>query len=211
MLTNIEHVDPYRLYVLYNVLRLHFTTVSYDIRKYGTSAKKFTRDTFEKDNFAKVYYAMSKHIVDDKHATEVIASNLVRDPQIRPIDIDVDRSKTLRKFNRNKVALLDAIKYDLGSKSLLTSIKNGDIIREVVSGKFDIETIAFLARIIPLKELIDSSSRDPYMWKVLRSKIDKYEPFCTLESNQQRLELKETIVAYITDITEETPNEHVRT
>lgn len=191
-----DELTPYRLYVLYNVLKLHFSTEKYDIRKYGTHSKKFSFEKFKRDRFITVYQALAKRLETEKVAATVIAANLVRDSSLVPVNLDDEIASTLKKFNANKIALLDSIKYEISS-GLLTKIKNGDIINAMVSGDIQIETIAFLSRLLPIKELIDSTGQNKFMWEMVKRKIDKYEPFCLFDTTEQRDSLKESILFYI--------------
>lgn len=191
-----DELTPYRLYVLFNVMKLHFSTEKYDIRRYGTNSKKFSYDRFERDRFKAVYHALAKRLETEKKGTMVIASNLVRDASIVPVNLDDELASNLKRYNANKIALLDDIKYEISS-GLFTKIKNGDIINSMVSGELSIEIMAFLSRLLPIKELIDSSGVNKFMWDMLRRKIYKYEPFCLFETTEQRDSIKESILHYI--------------
>ena len=110
-----DELTPYRLYVLFNVMKLHFSTEKYDIRRYGTHSKKFSYDRFERDRFKTVYHALAKRLETEKKGTMVIASNLVRDASIVPVNLDDELASSLKKYNANKIALLDDIKYEISS------------------------------------------------------------------------------------------------
>lgn len=192
-----SELTAYRTYMLFNVLKLHFSQERYDIRKYGTTSKRFSYDKFEKDRFGKVYYALAKRLEDERYAATVIAANLVRDTGMQPVSLNEELGKPLYKYIRNKVALLEDIKYHISSTNLLTRVKNDDIIGDMISGNIPIEIISYLSRLIPLKQLIDSTTTNRYMWDIARKKIEKYEPFCLFDSTEQMADLKRSVMLHI--------------
>lgn len=177
-------LEPYRLYVIYNVLKQHFNTKTYDIRKYGIApGKRFRFENFEKDNFQTYYYATAKHYSSEEQAIAIISSNLVRDTKLIPLSIDFDLT-LMWKYSKNKVTLIDDIKDEINA-GLLTKIKTGDIIKPIISGDITPELLAYISRLVPIQRLITETTKDKYMWDIINTRIDKMIPFCRFESTEQ--------------------------
>lgn len=190
-------LEPYRLYVIYNVLKNHFNTKSFDIRKYGISpGKRFRIEHFEKDNFQSYFYATVKEYTSEEHAISIISSNLVRDTKLIPLSIDFELNM-MWKYAKNKVTLVNDIRDEIDS-GLLTKIKTGDIIKPIISGDITPELLAYISRLVPIQRLITETTKDKYMWDIINTRIDKMIPFCRFESTEQ--------IKLLTDVTKKLLN-----
>lgn len=189
-------ISAYRLYVLFNVIKRHFDLKTYSVQKYGFGATKNLKvDNFERDRFKSTYFAIAKHIINEEHAKMIFAANLVRDTKMIPNDVNFDLN-LLWKYSQNKVALLEDIQTIISS-GLLTWIKNGDIIRYIISGELNIELVAYLSRILPLQALIEQTLDNQYMWEIVNNRIEKLQPFCRFNTTEEIRQLTDITKSYL--------------
>lgn len=188
-------IDADKLYMQYNVMKMHFSS-SYDVRKYGFNNKRFSYAAFERDRFKSVYYALAKKFDTYEDAQATIAANLVRDSTTIPNNLNQELGILLRKYNKNKVSLVEDLTQSISS-GLLTSIKNGDIIDSIAEGSIPIEHISFLNRLIGIVDLMDAFIPKGFMWDMVKTKIIKYDVFCRFDSVDQLNVIKRHVLDVI--------------
>lgn len=184
-------IDLIETYSTFNCIKLHFAG-SFDVRKYGFRVKKFNGERLFKERTEYVFKKLSEKLQTPVMCRTVFAANLVRDPALFPTKVDESVAMTLRRYNGNKRILVDDIAEKI-SAGLLTNIKSGDIISDLYKGTMTIELGTFINKFINLTKLVDEYHSSDYAWKLIRDRLDKYSPFCLLDSTAQRDAIKSHI------------------
>lgn len=191
-------VDLMDAYSTFKVMQLYFSG-NYDIVKYGYRCKRFNGDQLFKDKTEYVFRKLANKFHDDNEMRIVYAANLVRNPKLFPTNINEDVAIILKKYNKNKVALLEDLKKLIVDDDLLTTVKNGDIISNIYSGIVGIEIITYLNRFIPIVKLIDDKHKNDFAWNLVKPRIEKLTPYCGLNNTEERDYIKSQLLSCITE------------
>jgi hypothetical protein len=194
-------------FALYNALKLHFTSDSYDYFKYNgkTNVSKQTFST-RKDKYS--FYKLSRKYTLEE-LRDFYVSNFVYGGEVKWVgemlgpegDVCYTKWKKTNQsltyvFENDTMYLFD--KYKPPSTMLKVSGSYPNLLRELMEGNIAIETVVYMDMIMGFlptwKEKID----DDIVWPSWELRLSKYKPFAFNQSNIQKCEdiLKERIKEY---------------
>lgn len=188
-------IDCIEVYSTFNAIKLHFSG-SFDVRKYGFHLKKYNGESLFKSHLEYTCRKLADRYQTSEECRTIFAANLVRDPSMHMTKVDDELGKRLKKYNRNKHALVEDIVAEI-DRDLFTKIKNGDIISELYKDSISIELLAFTNRFIPIISLIDTEHGNEYAWKMMKPRVEKLSPFCLLNSTDQRDTIRDHLLTVI--------------
>ena len=205
MLFNFEEGSGFSAFAMFNALKLHFTTDSYDyIRYHGKS--NVTADNFanRKDKYS--FYKLSrKYRLED--LKNFYVSNLLEKDVNWIGDINnLDGEETYKKWQKRTQSLTYRFEQDIigllndtQSPNEMLVVTDGQypiLLKEVMHSNIAVETLVILNDIMNFFPMWDKKIADTIVWPSMRRKFVKYTPFIDYDKEKFRLILKETLKEY---------------
>lgn len=197
-----EEKSGFSAYALYNAIRLHFTTDSYDFFKYHGKTN-VTKDQFasRKDKYG--FYKFSRKYNLEEMRNFFIANFLVKETNwigdISGIEGEENYKKWQKRnqsltytFEQNIIGLLQ----DINSPEEILKVENGQyptLLNEVMQGTIAIETLVILNDILGFIPMWSKKITDDIIWPAWKRKIVKYSPFLVYDKVKYKNILKENI------------------
>ena len=190
-------MEPFEAFRLYQSMKLHFTTDSYDAIKYNykTSAKP---QAFWKRRDKYFFAKIGKQFDSGKDLINFYAANFVAD-NTYIADMANDDS-AYQQWTKKNQSLGYTFEQDLhklsnegGFDSLLESVdgQHPKMISAWISGDINIETIAILQQLTGFVSRADKKITETIVWPDVSRKIRKYTPFVHMDlSKAKKIVLK---------------------
>ena len=189
----------YEAFGIYQALKLHFTTDSYDFFKYnGKTNVSVTAFENRKDKYH--FYKLSRKYTNKEDLINFIVANLVEDETAWVGNLLTEEAdNNFRK--RQKV--IQSLSYTFGNdcKDLFDDCKepnellstNGDypiLLTKTLQKDIQIETLCLLNQILNFLPMWDKKITDTIRWPEYRRKLLKYASFLPKDSVKYKLILK---------------------
>jgi hypothetical protein len=193
-------IDPYEVYKMYNALRLHFESDSYDAFKYNfkTSVKPASfykrRDKYF---FAKIG---NKH---EKNLMYFFVSNFISDVKYVGDMLNEQGDANFNKFKKVHESLTYNFTSDINKLSgimeeyawqfddlfiLHPKLAHPRIVTIYLKNEISLETLTILNGLFNFAER--ENITEPLIWPDLKRKIIKYRPFISYDKNKMMSVLK---------------------
>lgn len=197
-----EEGSGFAAFALFNALKLHFTTDSYDFFKYHGKTN-VSKDNFanRKDKYS--FYKLSrKYRMDDLrnfYISNFLQKNVNWVGDISGIDGEEIYKKWQKRnqsltylFEQNIIGLLQ----DTNTPDEILKVRDGQypvLLNEVMQGTIAIETLVILNNIMNFLPMWNKRISDTIIWPTWKRKIEKYSPFLIYDEKKFRNILKESI------------------
>lgn len=189
----------YEAFGIYQALKLHFTTDSYDFFKYnGKTNVSVTAFENRKDKYH--FYKLSRKYTNKEDLINFIVANLVEDETSWVGNLLTEESdNNFRK--RQKVIQSLSYTFENDCKDLFDDCKepnellstNGDypiLLTKTLQKDIQIETLCLLNQILNFLPMWDKKITDTIRWPEYRRKLLKYTAFLPKDSVKYKLILK---------------------
>lgn len=189
----------YEAFGIYQALKLHFTTDSYDFFKYnGKTNVSVTAFENRKDKYH--FYKLSRKYTNKEDLINFIVANLVEDETSWVGNLLTEESdNNFRK--RQKVIQSLSYTFQNDCKDLFDDCKepnellstNGDypiLLTKTLQKDIQIETLCLLNQILNFLPMWDKKITDTIRWPEYRRKLLKYTAFLPKDSVKYKLILK---------------------
>ena len=189
---------------LYNAIKLHFTTDSYDYFKYNGKSN-ITKDQFarRKDKFQ--FYKLAKKYSYDELMNFLIANFLVRNVKWAGDLLDTESDEIYRKWQKTKQSLTYTFEQDIiylkdlveDNPSELLKVYHGEypkLLSEWMHGDIKLETICIMENLLQFTTMWSEKISETIIWPQKKNLIVKYTPFLKYDSNQCRNIMKEHLL-----------------
>jgi hypothetical protein len=205
MIFNFEEGSGFSAFAMFNAIKLHFTTDSYDyIRYHGKS--NVTADNFanRKDKYS--FYKLSrKYRLED--LKNFYVSNLLEKDVNWIGDINnLEGEETYKKWQKRNQSLTYHFEQDIigllndtQSPSEMLVVEDGQyplLLKEVMHSTIAVETLVILNDIMNFFPMWDKKIADTIVWPSMRKKFVKYTPFIDYDKEKFKSILKETLKEY---------------
>jgi hypothetical protein len=202
MIFNFEEGSGFSAFAMFNALKLHFTTDSYDyIRYHGKS--NVTADNFanRKDKYS--FYKLSrKYRLED--LKNFYVSNLLEKDVNWIGDINnLDGEETYKKWQKRNQSLTYRFEQDIihllndtQSPNKMLVVEDGQyplLLKEVMHSTIAVETLVILNDIMNFFPMWDKKIADTIVWPSMRLKFIKYTPFIDYDKPKFTAILKECL------------------
>ena len=202
MIFNFEEGSGFSAFAMFNALKLHFTTDSYDyIRYHGKS--NVTADNFanRKDKYS--FYKLSrKYRLED--LKNFYVSNLLEKDVNWIGDINnLDGEETYKKWQKRNQSLTYRFEQDIihllndaQSPNQMLMVEDGQyplLLKEVMYSNIVVETLVILNDIMNFFPMWDKKIADTIVWPSMRLKFIKYTPFIDYDKPKFTAILKECL------------------
>ena len=189
-------------FALYNALKLHFTSSSYDFFKYHGKTN-VSKDTFLKRKDKYSFYKLSRKYSLDELRNFFVANFVYGDStwvgeMTGPNGEDVYKKwqKISQSLTYNFESDIVRILEQVNSPDELMKVRSGeypDLLVGAMQNSISIETLVILNDMMNFFSMWDKKISDDIIWPSWKLKCEKYAPFITYDKVKFKNILKEAI------------------
>jgi hypothetical protein len=193
----------YAAFAMYNSLKLHFTSSSYDYFKYhgktNVSAVTFLK---RKDKYQ--FYKLSRKYTTEELRDFYVANFLEGDKWVG--DMAKDGEEVYKKWQKTQQSLTYTFQNDImflladgNSPDTMLEVKPNSfplLMRMVQMKQVALETLVILNDILKFFSMWDKKIDDDIIWPDFKLKCEKYTPFLHYDKDKFKEILKEKIKEY---------------
>ena len=191
-------IEVYRLYLS---LKLHFTTDTFDYFKYGNAAKA-SQQSFDSRRDKFFFVKLSRTFKEDE-LREFFVANMIVEDKVYPATLVREGAKNYQEYIKRKQSLAYNFKedvmtlHDISQKFDKLFIIEGvhpPLLKAHLGGKISIETLAIFNKIFQYVGNFDKDIKEDIVWKPLRNRVVKYEPFISIDKGKYKNIIKAEFV-----------------
>lgn len=196
-------ISGYEAFCLYNSLKLHFTTESYDFFKYGGKSR-VSVNAFENRKDKYYFYKLSRRLTNKNDLILFLVANFIHDENVWVGTLLTEESETIYR-QRQKV--LQSLSYifendchkifenveDPNSVLLSTDGDYPKLLTMALRKDIEIETVCILNQILNFIPVWSKRINDTIRWPVYRQKLIKYAAFIHLDQLKYKQLLRKSI------------------
>jgi hypothetical protein len=196
-------ITGYETFGLYQAIKLHFTTDSYDFFKYGGKSK-ISVDAFENRKDKYYFYKLSRRLSSKDELISFLVANFVQDENCWVGNL-LEESSDIIYRERQKVQQGISYHFQNDCDKVFDSVFNPNEVIKVVNGEYpilltmalrkeiEIETLCILNKLLQFFGHWSPNISDTIRWPEYRRKVLKYSPFIQFDENKCRNILKKVI------------------
>ena len=194
----------YAAFAMYNSLKLHFTSKSYDYFKYHGKTNVSTA-TFLKNKSKYQFYKLARKYNLDELKDFYIANFLEGDKWVGEI-ANADCEEVYKKWQKIQQSLTYTFENDImyllsngGSPDQMLEVKPNSypaLMHLVQLKQVSLETLCILNDIMKFFSMWDKKIDDDIVWPDFKMKCEKYTPFLNYDKVKFKAILKEKIKEY---------------
>jgi hypothetical protein len=188
-------------FALYNSLKLHFTSNSYDFFKYNGKTN-VSKDSFLRRKDKYTFYKLSRKYPLEELKDFYVANFLQGDKWVGDMN-SVDGEEIYKKWQKVQQSLTytfenDTIylfeKYKPGEMFKLSG-NYPNLLKELMENKINLETVSYMNMIMGFLPVWEKEITEDIVWPNWNLKLKKYQPFIFDQEKIQKFEniLKERI------------------
>ena len=191
-------IEVYRLYLS---LKLHFTTDTFDYFKYGNAAKA-SQHSFDSRRDKFFFVKLSRTFKEDE-LREFFVANMIVEDKVYPATLVREGAKNYQEYIKRKQSLAYNFKedvmtlHDISQKFDKLFIIEGvhpPLLKAHLGGKISIATLAIFNKIFQYVGNFDKDIKEDIVWKPLRNRVVKYEPFISIDKGKYKNIIKAEFV-----------------
>jgi hypothetical protein len=186
-------IDPFRAYQLYNAIKLHFSSASYDAVKYNYKTSS-TSQSFYKRKDKYFFSKVGKRFTDEKELIGFYVSHFINENSW--IGKMLDNDDTYNEWLKFMQSLTYEFESQMASLSMqyesfndlfdLTRSGIPPIVEEHLSRNVRLETLVILDNVTNFVSKIDKHTSDTIIWPSISLKIKKYKKFVYFDEDKAR-------------------------
>ena len=189
------------VYKMYLSLKLHFTTDTFDYLKYGNAAKA-SQHSFDSRRDKFFFVKLSRTFREDE-LKEFFVANMIVEDKVYPATLVREGSKNYQEYIKRKQSLTYRFKEDVRTLHDISQrfdnlfIIDGvhpPLLKAHLGGKISIETLAIFNKIFQYVGNFDKDIKEDIVWKPLRNRVVKYEPFISIDKGKYKNIIKTQFV-----------------
>ena len=189
--------NGYSAFALYNALKLHFSSPSYDYFKYhGTT--NVSESTFMKRKDKYSFYKLSRKYNLEELKNYYVANFLEGDVRWVGSIAGEDGVETYKKWQGRNQRLTYQFEQDIihlfSSSGNFLHVDNGDypyLLTEMMQGEVMVETVAILNDIMGFFPMWEKKIIDDIIWPNWKLRLEKYTPFIQYDKAKFKAIVKE--------------------
>jgi len=194
----------FEAFALYNALKTHFTSSSYDFFKYNGKTN-VTKDSFMKNKAKYQFYKLSRKYSLEQLRNFFLANFIYGDSTWVGEMLGPEGDKAYSKWQKTNQSLTYVFENDIlglvgnDAPEQMLVVNDGQhpkLLREVMSGSIAIETMVILNDIMHFFPMWNRKISDDIIWPNWRLKCEKYAPFVTYDKVKFKNILKEIIIEH---------------
>ena len=178
----------FEVYKMYLALKLHFTSDTYDYFQYGGNAKasQFSFDQ-RKDKF---FFVKLSRKFKDFELREFFVANLTAEDKVYPATLVREGAKNYADYTKRKESLSYHFKEDVATLhdthnrfDDLFKVEgvHPPLLKSFLGGRICLETLTIFNKLFQYVPQFDKIIKEEIVWKPLRNKVVKYDPFLPVD------------------------------
>jgi hypothetical protein len=192
-----EEGSGFSAFALYNAIKLHMTSTSYDFFKYGGKTN-VNKTSFEKNKAKFSFYKLSRKYKLDELKYYYVSNFLEKDVKWVGDIAGPDGEDVYKKWQTRNQKLTYQFEQDIihlfDSSGNFLYVDNGNypyLLTEMMHGDVMVETVAILNDIMGFFPMWDKKIQDDLIWPNWKLKIEKYTPFIRYDKAKFKAIVKE--------------------
>ena len=194
----------FEAFALYNALKTHFTSSSYDFFKYNGKTN-VSKDSFMKNKAKYQFYKLSRKYSLEQLRNFFLANFIYGDSTWVGEMLGPEGDKAYSKWQKINQSLTYVFENDIirlvgnDAPDQMLIVNDGQhpkLLREVMSGTIAIETMVILNDIMNFFPMWNRKISDDIIWPNWRLKCEKYAPFVTYDKVKFKNILKEIVIEH---------------
>jgi len=194
----------FEAFALYNALKTHFTSTSYDFFKYNAKTN-VSKDSFMKNKAKYQFYKLSRKYSLEQLRNFFLANFIYGDSTWVGEMLGPEGDKAYSKWQKTNQSLTYVFENDIirlvgnDAPDQMLIVNDGQhpkLLREVMSGTIAIETMVILNDIMNFFPMWNRKISDDIIWPNWRLKCEKYAPFVTYDKVKFKNILKEIVIEH---------------
>ena len=183
----------FEVYKMYLALKLHFTSDTYDYFQYGGNAKA-SQVSFDqrKDKF---FFVKLSRKFKDFELREFFVANLTAEDKVYPATLVREGAKNYAEYTKRKESLSYHFKEDVATLHEMcdrfddlfkvTSV-HPPLLKAHLGGRICLETLTIFNKLFQYVPQFDKQIKEEIVWKPLRNKVVKYDPFLHIDMGKYK-------------------------
>ena len=189
------------VYKMYLSLKLHFTTDTFDYFKYGNAAKA-SQQSFDSRRDKFFFVKLSRTFKEDE-LREFFVANMIVEDKVYPATLEREGAKNYQEYLKRKQSLTYRFKEDVITlhevsqkfdKLFIIDGMHPPLLKAHLGGRISIETLAIFHKIFNYVENFDKIIKEEIVWRPIRNRILKYEPFIFIDKGKYKNIIKQQYV-----------------
>jgi hypothetical protein len=196
-------ITGYETFGLYQAIKLHFSTDSYDYHKYGGKSK-ISVESFENRKDKYFFYRLSRKFQDKDDLVEFLVANFVIDENCWIGNL---LEETAVESYRARQKVLQSISYSFENdcNRIFEDVANPNEVIKVIDGEYpklltmalrkeiEVESLCIMNELLGFFKSWTNSINDTIRWPGYRRKVLKYSPFIKFDRTKCKNILKKVI------------------
>ena len=191
----------FEVYKMYLALKLHFTSDTYDYFQYGGNAKA-SQVSFDqrKDKF---FFVKLSRKFKDFELREFFVANLTAEDKVYPATLVREGAKNYAEYTKRKESLSYHFKEDVATLhdthnrfDDLFKVEgvHPPLLKSFLGGRICLETLTIFNKLFQYVPQFDKQIKEEIVWKPLRNKVVKYDPFLFVDLGKYKSIIKHQYV-----------------
>jgi len=191
----------YEAFCIYNALKMHFTTDSYDYFRYNGKTR-VSIDAFENRKDKYYFYKLSRRNTKEDYI-EFLVSNFIQDENVWVGTLLTEEALTI---HRERMKIIQSLSYTINddlSKMLEQTANPNELLvvndtypkllKMVLYKEIKLETVCILNSLMNFFPMWNKNIRDTIRWPQIYKKCLKYTPFIHFDKQKFKTILLEKI------------------
>jgi hypothetical protein len=202
MILNYEEGSGFSSFAIFNAIKLHFNSDSYDFFKYNGKSN-VTKENFSnrKDKYS--FYKISRKYKNSDVINFYVANFLAKDVSWIGDIIGVEGEENYKQWQKRNQSLTYLFEQDIirlfqseETPENILKVNNSQypkLLGETMQGNISIETLAIMNDLMNFFPMWNKKISDTVIWPIWKRKVEKYTPFIVYDKNKMKNILKENI------------------
>jgi len=196
-------ITGYEAFGIFQALKLHFTSDTYDFFKYNGKSK-VSVDAFENRKDKYHFYKLSRRLTNRDDLIMFIVANFVQNENIWVGDLLTEESETIYRQRQKVIQSLSYI-FENDCRKLFDGVDNPNEFLKVTNGEYpvlmtktlqrdiEIETLCIINKILGFMPNWNNKIEDTIRWPLFYRKVIKFSEFLPKDVTKFKMILKKVI------------------
>jgi len=196
-------ITGYEAFGMYQAIKLHFTTDSYDFMKYGGKSK-ISIDAFDNRKDKYHFHKLSRRLTSQDELIMFLVANFIHNDTIWVGDLLTEESETIYRQRQRVLQSMSYI-FENDCRKIFDGVSNPNEVLQSDDGDYprllkmtlqkdtEIETLCILNNILGFLPLWNRKISDTVRWPQYSRKVTKYAAFLPKDVVKFKLILKKVL------------------
>ena len=196
-------ITGYEAFGMYQAIKLHFTTDSYDFMKYGGKSK-ISVDAFDNRKDKYHFHKLSRRLTTQDELIMFLVANFIHNDTIWVGDLLTEESEAIYRQRQRVIQSMSYI-FENDCRKIFDGVSNPNEVLQSDDGDYprllkmtlqkdtEIETLCILNNILGFLPLWNRKISDTVRWPQYSRKVTKYAAFLPKDVVKYKLILKKVL------------------